>query len=223
MKVTYGGIVAVMLVVTAVAVAGCANTGPSSAAPTGANGSPASGAATPLSPQVGSIVNSTSVFGTNYNWIEYKTTAMIGGKEMTTDLKAERSTADYQGTPAIHEKMTVTTSTGTSMVYDVYYDTAMATRLGGTSTITYNGRTMTQNINTSTPVMNNFNQASPLTFAGVEPVSVPAGTYPVASKYTKSLNETQITYWAVSGIPVPVKEMTSSSKSSATLELVGWG
>jgi hypothetical protein len=230
MKCTQVGIVAVMLIVIAVTIAGCASTSPSSSTSTQASGASSagtsSGVASSSSQQTGSTVSSSSVFGTNYNWVEYKTTATYGGKEMTTDMKSERSSGDYQGTPAIHMKMTVTTSTGTSMVYDVYYDTAMANILGGTSTMTYNGHTMTTNIpasQLSTQVMENFNHESQLTFAGVEPVTVPAGTYPAASKYTKTINETAITYWAASGIPVPVKEMTSSSTGSATLELVGWG
>ena len=206
MKFTQGGIVAVMLIVIAIAIAGCASMSSSSSTSTQANGSASAGTSSSgvasSSQQTGSTVRSSSVFGTNYNWVEYKTTATYDGKEMTTDMKNERSTGDYQGTAAVHMKMTVTTSTGTSMVYDVYYNTAMANILGGTSTMTYNGHTMTINIpasQLSTQVMENFNHESQITFAGVEPVTVPAGTYPAASKYTKTVNETAITYWAATG------------------------
>jgi hypothetical protein len=231
MKFIHVSIMAIMLVVIAVAIAGCTSTSPSSSTSTQTSGSSSSvatpsGAASSSSQQVGSTVSSSSVFGTNYNWVGYQITSNYGGTERTTTTKIERSTGDYKGTPAIHQKMTSTISTGTSMVYDVYYDTAMSNVLGGTMTTTVNGQTMTQDVpasQLSTQVMSNFNKESPLTFAGIEPVSVPAGTYPVATKYTKSFNETEITYWAVSGIPVPVKEMTSSSQGSSTLELTGWG
>jgi hypothetical protein len=99
-------------------------------------------------------------------------------------------------------------------------------------TKTINDQTMTQDIpasqlSTKAPStqITNFNQESTLTFAGIESVTVPAGTYPTASKYTASMNGTDITYWVASGVPVPVKmTMTSSSaQGSSTFELMGWG
>ena len=158
--------------------------------------------------------------------MEYKTTTSAGGTEMTTDTKTERSTGDYQGTPAVHLKMTMTASNGMNSVYDIYYDTAMKSVLGGTMTMTVNGQTMTQTIPASqlqTQQAANFNGDYSLIYAGTEPVSVPAGTYAAANKYTATVNNNGITYWAVPGIPVPVKWTSSTSQGSSTAELVGWG
>jgi cytoskeletal protein RodZ len=229
MKFSYVSIMAVMLVVIVVAVAGCASTSPSTS--NQANGAPSSGttssgAGSSSTPQVGSTMSASSVFGSSYNWIEYQTSTTSGGKQMTMDMKYERSTGDYQGTPAVHVKMTMTSSTGgTNGVFDYYYDTAMDKLLGGTMTMTVNGKTMTIDIpaeQLTQAQATNFHSGT-LTFAGVEPVSVPAGTYPIASKYTESTNGTDVTFWSAPGVPVPVKITASSSSGSSTSELVGWG
>ena len=102
----------------------------------------------------------------------------------------------------------------------------MDSLLGGTMTITLNGQKTTMNIppgQISLEALTSFNKATPLTFVGIEPVSVPAGSYPAASKYTRSVNETTFTYWSASGIPVPVKMISSFPSGSITSELVGWG
>ena len=57
-------------------------------------------AAASSTPQVGSTVSSSSVFGSSYNWMEYQTTTTNQGKEMSIDMKMERSTSTYNGQPA---------------------------------------------------------------------------------------------------------------------------
>jgi hypothetical protein len=228
MRIKTLNIVAIMLIVFVVAIAGCSSKSPSSA-----NSTPASGSSSPSSSQqVGSTVSSSSVFGTNYNWMQFQITNNYGGTEMNTTTKIEKSTGDYKGTPAIHQKMTSTTSNNGNVVYDIYYDTSKNNVLGGTMTMTINGQTMTQDIpasqlSTQAPSsqITNFNQESSLTYAGTESVTVPAGTFQDTSKYTVSSNGNDITYWVASGVPVPVKmTMTSSSaKGSTTFELMGWG
>ena len=61
------------------------------------------------------------------------------------------------------------------------------------------------------------------TFVGIEPVSVPAGTYPAASKYTSTYQGTSSTFWTAPGVPGFVKMVTSGSNGGATMELNGWG
>ena len=61
------------------------------------------------------------------------------------------------------------------------------------------------------------------TFVGVEPVSVPAGLYPAASKYTSTYQGTSSTFWTAPGVPGFVKMVTGGSNGGATMELNGWG
>ena len=68
-----------------------------------------------------------------------------------------------------------------------------------------------------------------LTYEGTEPVTVPAGTYPDARKYTgKFRNGTLITFWVVPGIPVPVLYQFPNKNLDGvdpfqSYELKGWG
>jgi len=232
MKTHYMGAGLLVMVIIALVCAGC--TSQPAATPTGSSvqetqqqaaaaGTTSSAAS---SQEVGSTVSSKSIFGSAYTWMEYRTTSSYNGNQMTTDTKTERSTGDYKGTPAVHLKMTTTSSGGMTSVYDIYYDTAMKSVLGGTMTMTVNGQTTTQDVPAS-QLQNqqggNFNSDYSMTFAGIEPVTVPAGTYAAASKYTASRNNVDMTYWAASGVPVPVKYMSASSQGSSTAELVGWG
>ena len=57
------------------------------------------------------------------------------------------------------------------------------------------------------------------TFEGIEPVSVPAGTYPAASKYTSTVKGITTTFWTAPGVPGFVKMVSGD----ATMELNGWG
>jgi hypothetical protein len=104
------------------------------------------------------------------------------------DMKTERSTGTYQEQSAIHWKITTISSINNfNVVYDTYADSSSHSILGGTMTTTFNGQKTTMDIppsQISQQEVTNFENASPLTFVGTEPVSVPAGSYPVASKYT---------------------------------------
>jgi hypothetical protein len=57
------------------------------------------------------------------------------------------------------------------------------------------------------------------TFVGIEPISVPAGTYPAASKYTSMYQGASSTFWTAPGVPGFVKMVSGD----ATMELNGWG
>jgi len=159
--------------------------------------------------------------------MEYQTSGTYNGKQETMDMKYQRSTGTYQGSPAVHVEVTMTSSSngGINGVIDYYWDTAMDKLLGGTMTMTVNGRTMTISIpaeELTQAQATNFHTGTP-TFAGVEPVTVPAGTYPIASKYTETTNGVDVTFWSAPGVPVPVKMASSSSSGSSTSELVGYG
>ena len=57
------------------------------------------------------------------------------------------------------------------------------------------------------------------TFVGIEPVSVPAGTYPTASKYTSLYQGATTTFWTAPGVPGFVRMVSGDT----TMELNGWG
>jgi hypothetical protein len=61
------------------------------------------------------------------------------------------------------------------------------------------------------------------TFAGIEPVSVPAGTYAAASKYTVTTQGLTSTYWTAPGVPGFVKFQVNTEGGPVTTELNGWG
>ena len=56
------------------------------------------------------------------------------------------------------------------------------------------------------------------TFVGIEPVTVPAGTYPRASKYSVTSDGKTIYYWTAPGVPTFVK-LTSADSAGSGLEM----
>ena len=174
-------------------------------------------------PEVGSIASSSSVFSTDYDWVEYQITGDILLGENNATLKIEKSGEDYQGSPAIHVKSTLQLNSG-AIVSDVYFDELMKNALGGTrTTTTPYGQTTTETLSayelSDTTALNLVGEEKLLTFEGTESVTVPAGTYSDAYLYTNSTNGYTTSYWAESDIPVPVKVQDTSGYMS----LVSWG
>lgn len=238
MSIAYGGvrmkisrirIMAIMLVVIAVAIAGCSSTSPTtpatggSSATTTAAGAPSGGSSIPAA---GSVVSGANLFGNaNYKWFEYKMTS----KDMSSDMKMEISQDTYQGKAATHTKMTntMTTPMDATTIYDMYVD-ASGVSLGGHMKMVSNGQTiMDQDIpagdTSQTPTNPNDDRTVQYTFVGVEPVIVPAGTYPAAMKYTATIQGMTSTYWTATGVPIFVKMVVKSTDGDITQELVGWG
>ncbi|HUT39216.1 MAG TPA: hypothetical protein VMW77_07940 [Methanoregula sp.] len=60
-------------------------------------------------------------------------------------------------------------------------------------------------------------------YVGIEPVTVPAGTYPTASKYTVTSQGQTVTYWTASGVPGFVRMLSKSPDGDVIMELNGWG
>lgn len=211
MKISRLSIAAVMLIMIVVITAGCSS-----------------------KPKVGSTVSSSSVLSTNYKWITYQETSndpILGGT-ITSNVRVEKSTDSYQGTPAILIK-TTSGSTATngidsgSFVSEIYFDTLMKTVLGGTKTTTYaDGRTTTAPVTGSKysdmSIGIDLNNAM-LTYEGPESVTVPLGTYSNADMYTVPLDGASASLWMVSGIPVPVKVTASTQNLKVTRNLVSWG
>jgi hypothetical protein len=187
----------ILVVVIAVAFAGCTSTSPTtpttSGAPSGGTSAPTSASGTSAS---GSVVTGSSIFGSAqpYNWVEYKTVTITEGKQMTMYFKY-----DKKGTCSMRIEGEGMPSGGMTM------DCSSS---GGKTT-------------QSNP--NDVKSDVQFTFVGIEPVSVPAGTYATASKYTVTTQGQTMTYWTAPGVPTFVKYQMNTPQGVVTTELNGWG
>jgi hypothetical protein len=229
MRFSHIGIIAIMLVVIAVALAGCSSTGPTAPASGGtpaSTSSPGAALGASSSPAAGSVVSGANLFGnSNYKWYEYKMTA----KDMSSNIKTEVSQDTYQGKTATHSKMTntMTKPMASTTITDTYVD-ASGVFLGGHMKMIANGQTIIdQDIppgdSSKAPKDPNADKTVQYIFVGVEPVTVPAGTYPAAMKYTATSQGMTSTYWTSTGVPTFVKMVIKSTDGDITEELVGWG
>jgi hypothetical protein len=229
LKISRVSIIAIVLVVIAVAIAGCSSTSPTTPA-TGGTPSATTAAGAPsgttAAPSVGSVVSGASLFGNaDYKWFEYKMTA----KDMSSNMKTEVSKDTYKDKAATHTKMTTTMTEpmAATTITDIYVDSS-GVSLGGHIKMISNGQTvMDQDIppgdTSKAPKDPNTDKTVQYTFVGVEPVTVPAGTYPTAMKYTATIQGMTSTYWTAPGVPVFVKMVVKSTDGDITQELVGWG
>lgn len=171
--------------------------------------------------------------------------------------KMERSTGKYKGSPAIHYKVTTIsdypeccidnivtiTKDGQIAVENTYYDTSTNRFLGETRTDTIKG-ILKPAVDSSVYYTEHCREDQPcgdmgfepfsemnitLTDQGRESVTVPAGTYPDAQKYTGSFRDgTLITFWVAPGVPVPVQYQFPNKYLDGidpfqSFELKGWG
>jgi hypothetical protein len=170
-------------------------------------------------------------------------------------VKTERSAEIYQQVPAIHEKITsimdypewvggtpINTKNGGIVITDLYFEGSTNKILGGTTTETIKGILKPA---ANLPADERFSRENEpswelgitpfsdmniiLTGKGTESVTVPAGTYPDARKYTGNFRDgTPITFWVVTGIPVPVQYQLPNKHLDGedpflSYELRGWG
>jgi len=198
MKVSQIGVIAVMLVVIAVALAGCTGSSPATPAATGGapSGGAQSGGAAPGSGAASSApVGTDQLFGANYNWVEYKTTSNAGGDQMTIYMKWTKEgkcSMRFEGANA--EMMA-----------------GMPTEMDCSTT----GSAQAQ----SNP--NDVQSDVKLVKVGTETVTVGAGTF-VADKYTATSDGMTATYWITSGKPL-LKMEGGSADGMVVTELNGWG
>jgi hypothetical protein len=199
MKFSHISVLAIILVMIAISIAGCTSSSPATTAAPTASGTaaPASGTTAPASgtaaPSAGSDVTGASIFGgATYNWIEYKMVA----SGTTAFLKFEKPNKCTM-------KMVSADLPGGSMTIDC------------SST----GQTGAQAQSNPADVKSDVK----FTFVGVEPVSVGAGTYPAATKYLVTSNGQNIYYWTAPGVPTFVKWISPSKDGDVVMELNGWG
>jgi hypothetical protein len=170
-------------------------------------------------------------------------------------VRAERSMNTYRGIPSVRFKITTiqdygeccidnvvdTTKDGLITVDDRYYDLSSDRFLGGTETKTIKGELKpaievpgSQYTREDRPGgylgIEPFGEMNvSLTSPGTETVTVPAGIWPDARKYTGNFRDgTPITFWVAPGTPVPVKyefpdKYMDGEDGFQSFELKGWG
>jgi hypothetical protein len=163
-----------------------------------------------------------------------------------TALKIERSYKSYKGTMAVYEKFTGIMDysgieNGLIAVYERFLDSETNNYLGGTIETILKG--VMQPVSELNADEDYFPGDEPsfvigitpsgaaniaLTYEGTESVTVPAGKYPDASKYTGYFPDgTPITFWIVQDIPVPVRyrfpnDYLEGEDPIQTFELKSW-
>jgi hypothetical protein len=210
--------------------------------------------------QVTETESPVKIFNGEYHWVEYRinnTATYVPGTRTQWEYvaKNERSSELYDGIPAIHEKITVTgdrydwkdgkritLKNAFHMTENLYFERSTKRFLGGTIDISDAGVDKPEEIlhgdeiccekcSRSWLEINPFEEMNiSLSAQGLESVTVPAGTYPAARKFTGNLLEgTPITFWVSEGIPVPVQYRIQNLPGMdgkdriQMFELRGWG
>lgn len=191
MKILRNSVIIIILVVIAIAIAGCASTTPSS---------PTTGATQTTTIAAGTPVGTTSAPATG---------SVVSGADIFGSSAASYNWIEYK------------TSSSGMTIYIKYEKSGKCTmRMEGAGVP---GGSMTQDCSvTGGQTRSNPNAVTSdvqYTFVGIEPVSVPAGTYPAASKYTSTVKGITTTFWTAPGVPGFVKMVSGD----ATMELNGWG
>jgi hypothetical protein len=187
-----------MLVVIAVAIAGCSGTSPTT--PTTGTTTPkattaaAAPSGTTSAPSTGSVSGGDLFGGVGYNWVEYKMSTGSGSDAMTIYYKYNKQTGKctmrFEGAKKIE---------------------GMPTEMDCSST----GGGKAQ----GDP--NQVNPEVKFIKVGTEVVTVPAGTF-TADKYTATYQGVTGTYWFVNGKPL-IKMTSGDATGSMNMELNGMG
>jgi hypothetical protein len=272
MNLSSGGIITILLVITAVLFAGCTSQDepvvPEQVQQTITPVSTSYGTTAitmvhqPVTTVQTTATESTAkVFNGEYHWAEYRENNTITlppnpRYQWEYVMKVERSPESYKGSPAVHYKITqvsdyaewidhelVTTKDGWIFVDDSYYDASTNKFLMEITAETIKGISQpapdssayySQHYREDCPAgwlgITPFGEMNiSLTDEGTESVTVPAGTYPDARKYSGNFKDgTPITFWVVPGIPVPVQYQFPNKDLGGvdpfqSYELKGWG
>jgi hypothetical protein len=206
MKVSQVSVIAIIVVVTAVLVAGCTSPSPDAPAkslisgpPSGGSGASSDGTSPGSSGAASVPVSGSQLLGgLNYNWIEYKIIAGSGNEKVTM---YEKWTKEGKCTIRFESVQQIA-----GMPYEMDCSGAGATSSGS----------QTQ----SNP--NDINPDVRLIKVGTETVTVGAGTF-VADKYTATSGGITATYWIVSGKPLIKMAGSVSGGAPTIMELNGIG
>jgi hypothetical protein len=225
----YVGILLVFVIMAAVFVAGCTSSSSPGATATPAATGTTTGTATPAATTTSSSGTPSSLGSAfdmgKVHMFEYKTTtpAGTGTEKFETGVTYNGQTADKMTTTST---MTQDSNTIDSLI-EIY--TANDKTLGGHMQSKMNG-----NVISDTPIQASEASSgtsdpsgkygsSTLTSATIDPVTVPAGVYATATKYTITDATGAIgSVWIASGVPVPVKYVVGTGDSTVTMELDSW-
>jgi hypothetical protein len=202
-------------------------------------------ATTKLPPAPGTLVSKADLYGTPLlQWDEYQTQIIMDSAQSEGTDRTEFRDHDYAGNPAILENFTYTIHvTGTGVenpvvdtVMDDYYYDAYGNMISAHRRYIRGGEFLENreippvNQNRGSPDCSGDIYAPRYKYLGSEPVTVPAGSYPDAMKYTDNDDENSsgkgtetATYWFATGVPVPIMRKFEEPGVVHTLKLTGWG
>ena len=197
---------------------------------------------TKLPPEVGALVSQADLFGTpSLSWKAYTSTMQYrrnaGGElvKSKSTWRQEIAKEDVQGKLAIHAKDTTTFSTSEPVVSpeqltvtETWYDEGhvMVSQHRKVSINDDVGEARDIPVKNPEPDCSGELFSPKYVYEGVDPVTVPAGSFPDAMKYTAKYGTTgTISFWFASGVPVEVKKVIVDPKKEEldTIELAGWG
>ncbi len=204
MKFSQISVIAILLVMIAVSIAGCTSSSPAAPAAPATGGAPPSGAPAPAAaasaaPAAASgPVSAASVFGNlGYEWAEYKMVAGEGADQMTIFYKYNHKTGKCS----------------------MRFEGANAEMMGGMVNEMDCSSTGPADQSAGNP--NDVSPDMKLVKVGTESVTVPAGTF-LADKYTATANGVTATYWIANGKPL-LKMMGGDATGTVVMELNDWG
>ena len=197
MKSTILGFGIIVLLVIAVAFAGCSGSTTSALATSGGQETTQAAGAASTAGSGDTAASTASIFGTpSYEWVEYKMVAGSGAEEMTIYYKYNQKTGKC----------------------------SMRFEGAGAEQMPAGMQEMDCSSTGSTEASSDPNEVNPdvkFVKVGTETVTVPAGTF-VADKYTVTVEGGTATYWIVSDKPL-IKVESGNAEGTAVMELNAFG
>lgn len=149
---------------------------------------------------------------------EYLMTSQTAAGFTSLNVSSSVTSDTINGTAAWLEETDMMVQNST-VVYKTWIDKITFKCLKISSSISYGGQQMTQDVPCPTEGPNSASRTDTsvpqLSYVGKESVTVPAGTFNADKYYSEG-----VTYWTASGVPVPVK--ISYNSGQAVMELVSY-
>jgi len=237
MRSRYPAILAILVILTVTAVAGCtsAKTSPTATVQPAATIRPtatiAPASATATASPAGSQSAPVTLFDPGrFTWYEYKIT-MVG---TVIDLKTNISTAPFGGVSDARlltsSKTTTIPGEDTTVSYStLYYEPDSDRFLGGHvkaimgSTVLYDKDIATGDPDYAKSDYAGQSMAGKPVYTGNQPIAVPKASYPTAAMYTMDQGDSAVTYWIAPGTPLPVQMTFVAPGGSSTMQLIDYG